>query len=321
MEAVSVSDDLKIRAAFEWRRAILIEGEPGVGKSRRAVELAAQYGEGCRVVVLNAAELHSELWESQVFGHARGAFTGALKGTLGYVQLAHDGVLIIDEVGEVPYHLQARLLRVIETGRFHRIGEPDKLLESRFVTIAATNRNLDAEVRAGRFRRDLLDRLSTCRIELAPLREMGRDAVEQAARAVLVERAASVERAAPTLTPAAGALLGGYHWPGNYRELRDVVEALITLGSATLEGVRRVMGDRPTRRLEPLAIVEQLVEASGRAITAAGFAAASGCSLSTATRRLNALIDAGLVVKTSRKRGARYAIVTSNPTPTTKGKP
>jgi transcriptional regulator with PAS, ATPase and Fis domain len=306
----AVVDDLKIRAAFEWRRSILLTGEPGVGKSRAALSLARQYGpERGPVVVMNAAELTEGLWEAQVFGHARGAFTGATKGTRGYVQLADGGVLIIDEIGEIPLHLQARLLRIIEEGTYHRIGEPDRPQTARFVVVAATNRDLEAEVKRGAFRRDLLDRLSTCVIDLAPLRDRGREEVEQLARSMIVERAESVGREAPTLTDKAVALLSGYHWPGNAREMRDVVEALITLGAGTVDAVRRVLGDRLDTSSDPLAIVVELIEQSGKAITLAAFAARSGCSTSTATRRLNGLVAEGRVARIgTRKRGARYSI-------------
>ncbi len=216
----------RITQLAETPFSLLIEGESGTGKElvARALHEAGR-GSGKPFVVLNCAAIAPSLIESALFGHARGAYTGAAVARPGYFEDAADGTLFLDEIGELPLELQPKLLRALEGGDFQRIGET----KPRQVTarvIAATNRNLRAEVRAGRFRADLFHRLSVLSQTLPPLRELGDD------RFLLLDHFVAELSARTGLPPFnldedARQLWASYFFPGNVRELRNIVMRLL----------------------------------------------------------------------------------------------
>ncbi len=202
---------------------VLIEGESGSGKDIVASRCLHQQTErhDQPFLALNCAAISPSLVEPTLFGHARGAFTGAATAKAGYFEEAGEGTLFLDEIGELPSDLQPKLLRVLENGEYQRVGET-QTRTSRARIVAATNRDLRQEVRAGRFRADLYHRLSVFTISVPPLREMGRD------RLLLLDHfrrlyAAQAQCQPFALDPAAEALWLGYGFPGNVRELRNIV--------------------------------------------------------------------------------------------------
>ncbi|MEO8602280.1 MAG: sigma-54 dependent transcriptional regulator [bacterium] len=215
--------------------SVLLRGENGTGKGVIARRLHALSRRAAQpFVTVNCPTLSEELLASELFGHARGAFTGAVRDQPGRVEAADGGTLFLDEIGEITPSLQAKLLRFLQEREFERVGETTtRRADVRIV--AATNRDLEADVRAGRFREDLLYRLNVVEVRLPPLRERREDILPLAERFVaFFARAAN--RVAPALTPAAAAALQAYAWPGNVRELRNTIErALILWPAAVLE--------------------------------------------------------------------------------------
>jgi DNA-binding NtrC family response regulator len=215
--------------------AVLVEGESGSGKElvARAVHRGGSRRER-PFRTLNCAALPDDLVESELFGHARGAFTGAVAERVGVFEEAHSGTLLLDEVGELSLRAQAKLLRVIQEGELRRIGENfSRRIDVRIV--AATNRDLRQETSAGRFRLDLLYRLDVVRIVVPPLRERREDIP------VLIEcfwrEATARVGSRSTLSPAAVTSLARYDWPGNVRELQNVLAALaVRVGRRGLVG-------------------------------------------------------------------------------------
>jgi transcriptional regulator with GAF, ATPase, and Fis domain len=207
---------------------VLILGESGTGKElvAREIHKASSRRDGPMVRV-NCAAVPRDLFESEFFGHVKGAFTGALRDRVGRFELAHGGTLFLDEVSEIPVELQGKLLRAIQEGEYERVGGT-KTLKTDVRLVAATNRNLLDEVRKGRFREDLYYRLNVFPITLAPLRERKSDVPLLAAH--FVERACKeFKKPLALLSPEALATLKAYDWPGNVRELQNVVErAVIT---------------------------------------------------------------------------------------------
>jgi transcriptional regulator with GAF, ATPase, and Fis domain len=165
------------------------------------------------------------LFESEFFGHVRGAFTGAVKDRVGRFELAHGGTLFLDEIGEVPLELQSKLLRVLQEGQFEKVGE-DRTRTVDVRIIAATNRDLADEVKAGRFRHDLYYRLSVFPIEVPPLRERMED-IPVLAQRFLQQSARKLGANVPRLTPAQIKELQSYDWPGNVRELQNALERAV----------------------------------------------------------------------------------------------
>ncbi|RNB90251.1 sigma-54-dependent Fis family transcriptional regulator [Brevibacillus fluminis] len=203
---------------------VLIEGETGTGK-----ELLARFihGESVRsqhpFVGLNCGALPQTLLESELFGHEKGSFTGALKERRGFFELAHNGTLFLDEIGEAPLMIQVKLLRVMETGEFNRIGG-EETRKSNIRFISATNRNLEAEVERKRFRSDLLYRLEGVKLTLPPLRERPADIAVIVAD-YLEKKFAGTSR----LGSDALALLQRYEWPGNVRQLLNVINQSVAI--------------------------------------------------------------------------------------------
>jgi two-component system, NtrC family, response regulator AlgB len=215
--------------------AVLLRGENGTGKGVLARALHAESRRRDRpFVVVNCPTLSEELLASELFGHARGAFTGAVRDQEGRVEAAEGGTVFLDEIGEISPALQAKLLRFLQEKRFERVGETrTRTADVRIV--AATNRELDAEVKAGRFREDLLYRLNVMEIVVPPLRDRVED-VLPLARTFVEFFARHAGRPIPDLSSATQKLLAGYSWPGNVRELRNAIErALILARGQVLE--------------------------------------------------------------------------------------
>lgn len=216
----------QIRLIAQGEGAVLVLGESGTGKELVAHALHAESSrsEGPFVAV-NCAGIPSELMESEFFGHVSGAFTGARASHSGLFRQAHGGTLLLDELGEMPLPLQAKLLRVLEEGRIRPVGASgEEAVDVRVV--AATNRDVRSQVRDGALREDLYYRLETYAIEIPPLRARGDD-VELLASRFLQEIAARLDRPVEGFSAAALALLKRYSFPGNVRELRNVIERAV----------------------------------------------------------------------------------------------
>jgi two-component system nitrogen regulation response regulator GlnG len=206
---------------------VLIEGESGSGKELAAAALHRLSERAAKpYLALNCAAISPNLVEATLFGHSKGAFTGASGPRAGYFEEASDGTLFLDEIGELPLELQPKLLRVLENGEFQRIGETQARHSSARV-VTATNRDLKKEVREGRFRADLYHRLSVFTIAVPPLRELGDDRIR------LLEHFRAIYSAQADLPPFrltidASARLLAYRFPGNVRELRNIAIRLTT---------------------------------------------------------------------------------------------
>jgi two-component system NtrC family response regulator len=214
-----------VRKAAPLDLPVLITGESGAGKEIIASALHRWSGRAAESYVpLNCGLLDDDLVESELFGHKRGAFSGATIDKEGLFQVASAGTLFLDEIGELPAACQAKLLRVIDTGEFRQLGAT-ALRRTSARVIAATHRDMDALVAEGRFRHDLLYRLNVVHIHVPPLRERREDIpllVEY-----LMRRSATRRARLPRLTPEALARLVDHPWPGNVRELRNVIERLV----------------------------------------------------------------------------------------------
>ena len=226
---------------------VLLRGENGTGKSVLARRLHYMSGRHERpFVVVNCPTLSEELLASELFGHAKGAFTGAVRDQAGRVEVAEGGTLFLDEIAELPPALQAKLLRFVQDHEFERIGE-NQTRRADVRIIAATNRDLDAEVKAGRFREDLLYRLNTFELVVPPLRERREDIVAMARRFV----AFFGKKTHAQLTPEAETALHRYDWPGNVRELRNAIERAAIISGGAVIGVaalpERIAGGKSER--------------------------------------------------------------------------
>ncbi len=207
---------------------VLVLGESGTGKElvARAIHDMSTRKEH-PLVRVNCASIPKELFESEFFGHVRGAFTGAIKDRIGRFELASNGTLFLDEIGEIPLDLQGKLLRVLQEGQFERLGE-DRTRTVNVRIIAATNRDLLTEAKSGRFRLDLYYRLSVFPIELPPLRERSEDIGLLAAH-FCQQSARRLGVAQPRLTKFQVRELQSHDWPGNVRELQNVIERAVIL--------------------------------------------------------------------------------------------
>jgi len=208
--------------------SVLILGETGVGKELLAhrIHKMSKRKEGPFVIV-DSTTIPENLFESELFGHERGAFTGANQPKAGRLELAHNGTLFIDEIGEIPKPLQVKLLRVLQEKTLIRLGGK-RTISSNFRLVVATNRDLAAEVSAGRFREDLYFRLNVVPVTLPPLRER-MDDLPLLARHFLAKYGAKYNRPAPELMPEDETRLLEYHWPGNIRELQNIIERAVIL--------------------------------------------------------------------------------------------
>jgi PAS domain S-box-containing protein len=299
---------------------VLVTGETGTGKEliARAVHQRSPRA-GKPLIKVNCAAIHANLQESEFFGHEKGAFTGATRRREGRFKLADGGTIFLDEVGEMPLELQAKLLRVLQEGEFEPVGASrSEKIDVR--VIAATNKDLEAMVEAGAFRRDLLYRLNVFPIHAPPLRERGDDVVllaEAFARRLAAERGRSVR----PLAESARARLKAYGWPGNVRELENVIErAFITstdgrtlnleralpeaggrtepqgaggaaarLGAEPAGGGSRVFTAKEMEELERTNLIRALERSAWKVSGAGGAAEALGLSPSTLASRMKSL--------------------------------
>jgi transcriptional regulator with GAF, ATPase, and Fis domain len=290
---------------------VLIQGESGTGKELVARAIHDRSPRRQRALIsVNCASIPRELFESEFFGHVKGAFTGALRDRAGRFQASDGGTLLLDEVGEIPLELQGKLLRVLQEGRFERVGdETTRRVDVR--VIAATNRDLQQEVAAGRFRRDLFYRLSVFPIALPPLRERADD-IPQLAKHFLEQAAQRYGRRGLRLTERTVRTLVAYSWPGNVRELQHVIDRAVLLsrggglrldgvlaepeetsrarpGSSTREAAREVIPDSEWRRRENENLRTALQLANGRIYGPDGAADRLGIKPTTLISRLKAL--------------------------------
>jgi DNA-binding NtrC family response regulator len=223
----------QVDAVADTRASVLIRGESGVGKElvARAIHERGSRRTG-PLVKVNCATIPRELFESEFFGHVKGSFTGAHKDRVGRFELATGGTIFLDELGELPQDMQAKLLRVLQEGEFERIGD-DRTRRTDVRVIAATNRDLEGDIEAGTFRRDLYYRLSVFPIEVPPLRGR-RDDILPLAEHFLAVHTRALSRPNFSFTPEQKAALLAYDWPGNIRELQHVLERAVILsrGSA-----------------------------------------------------------------------------------------
>jgi len=219
-----------IECVADTDAAVLIRGESGTGKELVAQALCA--GSARRhqpFVKLNCAAVPNELLESELFGFERGAFTGAAQQKLGKFEFAHQGTMFLDEVGDMSYSLQAKLLQVLQDGEFSRLGGTrDVRVDVRI--IAATNRNLEHGIAKGQFRNDLFFRLNVVCINVPPLRER-RDEVALLCDYFLRRYSLQYHRTYSELSPETMRLAGSYDWPGNIRELENMIKRTVVLGN------------------------------------------------------------------------------------------
>lgn len=208
--------------------SVLINGESGTGKEliARAIHQRSDRSER-PLIKVNCAAIPHELFESEFFGHQKGAFTGAIKERIGRFELADGGTIFLDEVGEIPLDLQSKLLRVLQEGQLERVGESQtRNVDVRI--IAATNRDLKIEVEENRFREDLYFRLNVFPIEAVPLRKRSDD-IPLLAQHFITSTSRKLNRPAPKLSLANVKQLQAYRWPGNIRELQNVIERAIII--------------------------------------------------------------------------------------------
>lgn len=223
----------RMRAIADTRATVLLEGESGTGKELVARAIHKNSSRASRPMVpIHCAALSESLMESELFGHEKGAFTGASHQRQGLFELADGGTVFLDEVGEIPLSTQVKLLRVLEAREFLRVGgiEPVKV-DVR--VIAATNRVLAEEVEEGRFREDLYYRLNVVHVTLPPLRARAAD-IPLTARAFLDEFAEEHGKPKLELSKRALQKLMQYHWPGNVRQLRNVIENLVLFSTSNI---------------------------------------------------------------------------------------
>ncbi len=217
---------------------VLLTGETGTGKELVATAIHNQSGRGSSMLVkVNCAALPSGLIESELFGHEKGAFTGALARKIGRFELADGGTIFLDEIGDLHLELQAKLLRVLQEGEFERVGGAETLCADARV-IAATNRNLEKAVEEGRFRPDLYYRINIFPIRIPPLRERRED-IPLLVRRFAMAYSTKMGKTVETIPKATMDALVAYPWPGNVRELRNVIERAVILS----QGSRLELGD------------------------------------------------------------------------------
>jgi two-component system, NtrC family, response regulator AtoC len=204
---------------------VLVTGESGTGKElvSSAIENIANPKKKAPYIRMNCAAVPENLIESELFGHEKGAFTGANERRVGRFELADGGTLLLDEIGEVPIAMQAKLLRVLQESEFERVGG-NKTIKVTVRIIATTNRDLKEEVKKGNFREDLFYRLNVIPIKVPPLRERGRDI--QVIAETMLQRVCKRQKRTLTFNSSALQLINSYNWPGNVRELENFIERL-----------------------------------------------------------------------------------------------
>ncbi|NJC88874.1 MAG: PAS domain S-box protein [Desulfuromonas sp.] len=288
MQAIMV----KVEQVAGTGSTVLIQGETGTGKEVLAQAIHRLSARGKRVMIkVNCAALPTALVESELFGHEKGAFTGALSRQAGRFELADGSTLFLDEIAEMPLETQAKLLRVLQEGEFERLGSP-KTFKVDVRVIAASNRDLAAEVEQGRFRRDLYYRLNIFPIHLPPLRERRED-IPQLVWEFVNEFGERMGKKIRRIANRDMEQLKAYSWPGNIRELRNVIEhALIVSKGETLE-LQRLVADPPQgsmavtlEEMERRHIQETLRVTRGKVKGAGGAAEQLGINPSTLYSRM-----------------------------------
>ena len=221
----------KINLVAPTTAGVLIVGESGTGKELIAREIHKQSLQKKQAMIkVNCASIPNDLYESEFFGHAKGAFTGAIKTRAGRFQAAHNGTLFLDEVAEIPISLQSKLLRVLQEGEYERVGE-ERTRKVNVRIISATNRDLKKEIKSKRFREDLFYRLNVFPIEVPPLRSRIDD-IPLLADHILNAITLRKNRPRLRLTKKNIKDLQGYHWPGNVRELQNILERAVILSES-----------------------------------------------------------------------------------------
>ncbi len=252
---------VRLEAVAQTSASVLIQGESGTGKELVAHVIHARSPRSSGPLVkVNCASIPHELFESEFFGHVKGAFTGAHRDRVGRFQLADGGTIFLDEIGEIPISLQAKLLRVLQESEYERVGD-DATHAVDVRVIAATNRDLEQLVEEGNFREDLYYRLSVFPIEVPPLRDRGEDVVQIASH--FLERICLDFGHRPlTLSRQQAALLKRYDWPGNVRELKNVIERAVILSRGKVLRLDLAMADI----LNPVRASDSDETSSGRAV-------------------------------------------------------
>jgi transcriptional regulator with GAF, ATPase, and Fis domain len=310
-EIVGRSDEIRringqIAQVAPTEASVLILGESGTGKELVAREIHRRSGRAGRPLIrVNCASIPKELFESEFFGHVRGAFTGAIKDRLGRFAAADGGTLFLDEVGEIPLDLQSKLLRVLQEGQYERVGE-ERTRTADVRIIAATNRDLGEEIEARRFREDLFYRLNVFPIEVPPLRARRED-VPLLAEQFLVQATKRHKRNA-RLSDVNRRALQGYDWPGNVRELQNAIErAVITATGGRLDfqlpghepaaaspaapvaASEEILTDAAIRELERQNLIAALDRTDWRVYGPGGAAELLGLKPTTVTSRMQRL--------------------------------
>ncbi len=235
---------------------VLIMGETGTGKELIARALHEQSSKSDRPLVkVNCATLPAELIENELFGREKGAYTGAINSQIGRFELAHNSTLFLDEIGELPLQLQAKLLRVLESGEYEKLGNPHTLNTNARI-IAATNRIIEKEVEKGQFRKDLFYRLKVFPITVPPLRKRTED-IPLLVKWFLDQYSKKLGKKPGHITKQSMALLQNYSWPGNVRELKHSIEsALITSEGEELKFELLKINKQLPEAFKPLAEME-----------------------------------------------------------------
>lgn len=290
----------QVRLVADTDASVLITGETGTGKDYIARTIHRLSDRRDHLFVkINCPALASSLFESELFGHAKGAFTGADSSRVGRLEMAQGGTVFLDEVGDLPPALQAKLLHVLQDGSFERVGE-SRTIAVDFRVISATNQDLEQAIREGRFRQDLYYRLNTVHIHVPPLRERPEDIP------LLIERLTEIQaretnRVPPRFSKAAIRLMCQYPWPGNVRELKNLMKRLVILrpGSLIEEGeMERILGSvepqasssvKRLRDIEREHIRQALIRCRGKLGGRGGAAELLGLPRSTLQYRLKKL--------------------------------
>jgi len=301
----------QVDAVASTDATVLITGESGTGKELLAKEVHRRGSRSRRPFVkVNCSAIPREIFESEFFGHVRGAFTGAVQERPGRFQFADGGTIFLDEVGDLPVEMQPKLLRVLQEGEYERVGD-DRTRTVDVRVIAATNQNLAEEVRARRFREDLFYRLNVFPLELPPLRAR-KDDIPLLAAHTIARVAAKHRMPAPPLTGEDLDRLQRYDWPGNIRELQNVIERAVILSKGArlrldvalshvagptaeptspsqsrLDDV--VLTERECRARERANVMRALERSAGRVYGRGGAADLLGINPATLASRLRAL--------------------------------
>jgi transcriptional regulator with GAF, ATPase, and Fis domain len=301
----------QVSAVASTDATVLITGESGTGKELLAKEVHSRSRRSTRPLVkVNCSAIPREIFESEFFGHARGAFTGALHERPGRFQVADGGTIFLDEIGDLPVELQPKLLRVLQEGEYERMGD-DATRKVDVRVIAATNHNLVEEVRARQFRQDLFYRLNIFPLELPPLRAR-KDDIPQLASHIIARVSTRHRIPAPPLTSDDVERLQRYDWPGNIRELQNVIERAVILsrgvrlrldvalvggagatgepiGSSCSRKDEAILTDRECRDRERANVMRALERSDGHIYGRGGAAELLGINPTTLASRLRAL--------------------------------